>query len=176
MIILSDIIIILLLVIVSYQDIRSREVSWFLFPLLFIAIVYKGLIWMETLKYTLGFLLNLLCVIIQLAALLAFYAIRHGSIKNFLTTRLGTGDILFLIILSAGMAPIIFEIFLVVALALVLISVFTIKFSVTYWNKKTIPLAGLLSIFYQLFILSSYIVPSVNPYNVYFEGGFIIGY
>ena len=175
MIIIIEILLFVFLSIIAYQDIKSREVSWFLFPLVLIMIAAKGLFYEEAWQLAGFFVINFLFLIIQLGVLFIFYAFRHKKFENIINRKIGFGDLLFLIVLSAGFAPMFFEIFLTASFIVILLAYVIWRSFSKPGANKTIPLAGGLASLYMIVLISGYFIPAINIYNNYLIEDLFIG-
>ncbi len=138
----TEYIIILFLIIVLYQDLRYRAISWPVFPLLaftgfvdhtllstFMEVMYTSLI-------NLGFLL----LILSLSFL--YFKFRHVKFKEFSKKYIGTGDLLFFVFLSVIFTSPNFILFFISGLIIILILSIIIGFFNPEFINKGIPLAG----------------------------------
>lgn len=141
------ILVILSLLPISYQDFRFRAVSWYLFPISFLLIVIRNLhqVTAELLLENLG--LNMLFILIQVSTLLAYFAIKKISVKQFLNQYMGIGDLLFFVLMSVAIPFPALPVFMVFSLVL------SLFLGITSFKNKTIPLAGI-----QAFLLAGILV------------------
>lgn len=148
MILLYKIIIILCLGFIFYQDNKSREVYWFLFPLLgtLLCLLFFENSYLNFLVLSMLFnSLLISCVII----ILYLYTKLFAKIK-FLNHSFGTGDLLFFYAFSFGFPTITF----------IVLFTFSILFSTLIFflfkkNKRTVPLAGYMSLFLLFTFIAS---------------------
>ncbi|OOQ58327.1 hypothetical protein BC343_11885 [Mucilaginibacter pedocola] len=142
---------VLLLLGIFYQDIRSRAVYWVFFPLLALAFVLQRLLVGQTPQmvafesaFPAAFLL------IQLLVLSIYFSLKQKRFVNITESLLGPGDILFLFCLCLYFPAINFIAFYIVSLFAIIAGWLTI--SHIRQQKGTIPLAGLQAAFVLLLI------------------------
>lgn len=158
---ITNIILIILLVGISYQDIRSRQIHIFLLSLLLLITVIlnyltKDINYIDTIKI-IGF------VLINITGLFVYYSIKFRQLINPIDKFLGLGDIIFLIAVSPLFTLNKFILFFVTGL---LFSLFTHLIIKNFSEKKTIPLAGYLSIYLLVFMG----VTIVSGHNLFIDG------
>lgn len=144
----------LFLIMIAYQDIKNNQVSWFLFPLAFATVVSNGLLALDYKDYFLIFLINLSIVLFMFCGVALYYFIKNKKLTNIIDAKIGTGDILFLIVLSAAFSLFNFIIFMVLSLIAAICLHLIINIFRKY-KSKHIPLAGILSVFYILLLVSN---------------------
>ncbi|HET6243898.1 MAG: hypothetical protein H0V01_04430 [Bacteroidetes bacterium] len=152
-----DIMSISLLSIIAFQDFKYKAVSWMVFPALFLLFVLAALE-----QNTIGFiaehfLLNMVFVLFQLLMVTVYFSIKSRKIINIERNYLGSGDILFFIVLAVSFSFLNF----VFVYILSLIAVVAAYLFYRLFKKNTaeqIPLAGgmavLLAFFYVLKIIN----------------------
>lgn len=154
-----QILFVILLLIIFYQDIQDRKVS---LVVLLLSIFIGGFIHYTT-QQPIVFLsqsaINLLFVGI-IAGVLWMYA--KLKMKANLFTVFGGGDLLFFIALAVSLPT----------LSFIMVFVFSIFFSLLIFlifkkkfKEQTVPLAGLQSLFLSLVVIANYLFPSINLYG-----------
>ncbi|HEX2921899.1 MAG TPA: hypothetical protein VHO50_12120 [Bacteroidales bacterium] len=142
-----------LLLMISLQDLKNREIDWFLFPLLLICFIIQGFLEMEPVLFLKTCGLNLVFIISQFLFLLFFLRLKGYQIKYVISTLFGIGDILFLIIVAFPFSNMNFLVFyfsgLIFSLAIFLLYKYLISPRI-----RLIPLAGLLSLYLALIVIS----------------------
>lgn len=134
-------ILILVFIIVLYQDFNSRLVYWFLYPIIG---VLAFSIQLYNLPVTIVFInlgINLLFVTFILGVSYLYVKYRKLDFKN----AIGIGDILFFVFISCTFSIVSFFILFVFAL------LFSLILHLVLSNKKeqqTVPLAGYMSLFF----------------------------
>lgn len=155
-------ILIVLLLVVFYQDYKDQMVSWYLFPLLAIAFGINFYVMIgEHLSYFL-YSIAFNCCMVFLILLILFLYSRLKMKMQFINTTFGLGDILMLFAIAVGFPSYTYLILLSVSILFALICHFALKKRYTY---QTIPLAGYLSLFFSLVLLMDYIHFSPNLYT-----------
>jgi hypothetical protein len=141
------IILIVTLLSILYQDIKEREVYWFLFPL--VGISAGLLFYFNTLPelFLLTVSINLILVALMLVVLYAYIKLR---LKLSFKETLGFGDILLFVMLALAFSNISFYVLFISALVFSLVLHLILN-----RNKKErdVPLAGYMSGFFMLVFL-----------------------
>jgi len=141
-----NVILILFLFIIVYQDFRYQAVSWIFFPAGF---VLTFLISVKIAGYAdilSNLLMNNLFIFFQLGVIFLYFRIRFKNTLNIFKNVIGIGDILFLIMISPLFSIINFIFFFIVSLLFTLIVFIVLKALKIYKNSR-VPLAGLQSLF-----------------------------
>lgn len=140
------VILLFVLGLIFYQDIKERQVYWFLFPL--VAICVGVLFFFKTLSelFIMAIALNILFVAILLLAVLLYTKIKLKSNK-----AIGLGDVLFFLASAFAFSTISFIVIFIGSLifSLVLHNALTKS-----QNSITVPLAGYMSLFFGLTYLA----------------------
>ncbi|GGB73338.1 general secretion pathway protein [Flavobacterium suaedae] len=141
--------------IIFWQDVKYREVYWFLYPLVgvlafSIYYLHAGLMVTVT-NTTVNSIINLIIIFIT-AAYSKFIAK-----KSFLNTSIGIGDVLMFLFLSATFASITYIVLLVFSL------IFSLSMHLLLKQKtphNTVPLAGYMAMFFaSVYVVSFFIKP-----------------
>ncbi len=128
--------------IMAYQDIKDREVTWVLFPLLGICLALTYGLQVGISVYAHAIMVNL---ILTTSVVLLLWAITKLIFKKpFLNVSFGLGDLLFLYALSLGFPTVTFVFLLVGSLLFSLLAFLLMKILL---QTKTVPLAGLMGLF-----------------------------
>lgn len=133
-----------ILLIIARQDLSTRSVTWFLFPLL--AVSGMGFAWLElhsvqTLLINIG--INTLFLLLQFGLLKLWFLIRTGR-RAFLDHAIGKGDLFFMLAAGCFFSPVNFVLFHLSSLVLsLLIHLIFRNLPRLYGNAGNIPLAGL---------------------------------
>lgn len=147
--------------IMAYQDMRDREVSWLLFPLLGISLgLTFGLqVGLTVFLYTI--LLNLVLVTVMVALLWAITKFIFK--KTFLDVSFGLGDLLLLYVFALGFPTMTFVYLLVGSLLFSLLAFLLMKLIL---QSQTVPLAGLMGLFLIAMTFLSWVpgTPSLYAY------------
>jgi hypothetical protein len=152
---------------IIYQDFKYKSITWLLFPLgLAIALVLglQNTLPLSLIKNT---AINYLFLTVQIFLVACYFLfIRKNKISE-LKKYFGLGDMLFFLIIGIFISPINFIFFLIVSFFAITLGYsvyFLIKGKIE--QKKQIPLAGLMSVFFLLLILSDQVF-SINIYSDY---------
>ena len=161
--ILLTILIAILLVLV-YQDFKSRAISWFLIPLLLIVGVINALMTINIEEFTIFSGVNLLLVLVNLLGVTLIISLKERKIKNIINTYLGLGDVLFFIVLTTLFSPINFVVFFIGSIFLITL----IYGGVILFRKQQntlIPLAGAMSLVLIAVLLVQQFTTSFHLYQ-----------
>jgi hypothetical protein len=145
----------LLLSTIAYQDYRSRSVGWIFFPLLALAGITLSCLSLHSIRDTLiNAAVNAGFLALQLLLLKTWFYIR-GHRSNLINEKLGLGDILFLAAAAFFFSPMNFILFYTCSLLFTVLACLVRKALHRNNAAWTIPLAGLQSIFFLLFLAGS---------------------
>jgi hypothetical protein len=133
----------------TIQDFKERLISVWIFPaLLALFIWYRLLSGQEFSKVLVYSLINVGFILTQFCAVFLYYSIKEKKAVNIFSEKIGTGDLLFFMMVSPLFHPTNFIFFLTGSLFIILVV------AVIYSPKlHTIPLAGALAIFISIVIL-----------------------
>lgn len=151
----------LILLVITYQDLKERSIHWITIPLLFVSLLwwkdFTGYSIIETAK-------NLLFIIAIMVFLTAYISVKHRSFQNITKSYFGWGDILFLLAITPAFTNQAFMLFFIVGTIIVLIiSLIMMKLNPSF---KVIPYAGLFALFFNITILPAVIVSAnINDYE-----------
>ena len=149
--VIIKILLIALLALLTYQDFRHRAISWIGPVAVFCLLVFKGLLTLSFSKLGSDFLINELILFVQFSILIIYFRMKGYSFKGFWKNVMGTGDLLFLVCISAAFAPVNFILFLLAGLVFTMIG-YGIMILLKIGKEKPIPFAGLLAVF-MIFLL-----------------------
>lgn len=125
--------------IIVFQDFKSREITWWTLPLILISYLLSENYIFQQLFINAG--LNFLFILINFLCLTVYYSLKDSAIVNIVNSKLGIGDILFLIVCCFMFNLIGFIGFIIFSLLLSLL----IGIVIQNKHNKTIPLAGIMS-------------------------------
>ena len=154
MVLALNIVIILLLIALIYQDFKYRYVLWFIFPLLIggqFFVSYISIGWDEFWRNT---TVNLMLMALQFLVLTLYFSFRNRKWINIINKYIGVGDVFFFVFLSLAFSPFNFLTFFIVSLLVVLII-----YSLTVrkkLRKYKIPLLGGMAVAYLLALCVEY--------------------
>ena len=152
------------LILIAYQDFRYREIHIALFLMVSVFFFIDGQSNMPFLKYLLNVSYNMIFVLAQFLFVYVFYAIRGYGFKSLATDIIGTGDILFIVILSLAFPWQSFFLYYIGGLVFTLLIWLLLKYSGTVRNKL-IPFAGLLSVYCALLLVFEFLLPDCGRFD-----------
>lgn len=147
--------------IMAYQDMRKREVSWLLFPLLGISL---GLTFSLQVGLTVFLYTTLLNLVLVTVIVVLLWAITTFIFKKpFLNVSFGLGDLLMLYVSALGFPTMTFVYLLVGSLLFSLVAFMVMKLVL---QSQTVPMAGLMGLFLIAMTVLSWIpgTPSLYTY------------
>jgi hypothetical protein len=142
------IVLIMSLIMVFYQDLKERQVYWFLFPIIAIC---SGVLLYNTMFIELFFttiIINILFIIILLSVVFIYSKLK---LKTQISNTFGLGDGLLFFTLAFTFSSVSFLILFVFGLVFSLLIHIAIKKKSEF---TTVPLAGYLSLFFSIAYLS----------------------
>lgn len=157
---MAFLVIVILLLLISYQDFKDREVYWFLFPVLAIITVFDLFNKLGWYSLLLNFSINLIFVLIDLALISLYFSLKKKQIINIFDQFIGWGDVVFFVNLGLFFSPLNFLIFFFGSILLCLIGVFI--FSGKRLMSFKIPLAGIQSILVLIALVLAKLVERIN--------------
>jgi hypothetical protein len=159
-----NIITILILGLIVYQDIKDREIYWILLLLLFISLVIYGMLNVSLMIFLKICVSNLLFLIVQISLLAGFYLLKGVSYKSVFTNYLGSGDLILFTSITFAFSKLNFIVFYLTGLVFsLLLWLFIRKISVQI--KDQVPLAGLMSLYLILIILIGLLFKQPERFN-----------
>jgi len=165
-----QILIVLLLAVLVYQDFKFRAISWIPLPILFVGffiLAEQGNTLAEISRF---FLCNLLFVFLQLAALFVFFFIKEKRIFNIINTYHGLGDVLFTIVLCMAFSTVNFIHFYLCSLIIAIIGYKMFMF-LRPVAREGVPTAGIIALTLAVLILVKYLIPGIDFYRDRFIAG-----
>ncbi|MBO9620532.1 MAG: hypothetical protein J7539_16025 [Niabella sp.] len=143
------------LLLIAISDIRRRQIALYYFGLLGIAVAGFALLRADGLLLMKNMLINSLLLSLMLGGLYFFYRMKYGKDRSQLFTKLGTGDLLFWLLLTPLFAPVNFLNWMIGSFTVCLL--LTLALHMGSHKTQTIPLAG-----YQAIVLI--IILCINQY------------
>jgi Flp pilus assembly protein protease CpaA len=129
----------------SWQDFRTRRISWWLIPLLAAAFLLAGLQRTPVGEIGKAFALNLVFLFVQLLLVWAWIALRAKKLTNLINTQIGLGDVLFMCCVALAFSTVNFLLFYTLGMVATLFLVVIARFLRPKINNE-IPLAGALAL------------------------------
>ncbi|OKS87292.1 hypothetical protein RG47T_2751 [Mucilaginibacter polytrichastri] len=157
--------VLIFLLIIFIEDMLSRSVHWFLFPMLYAALLITGYFSGNGLASVLQHsLYNTLFIVLQLVVLTVYFSIKSGKLTNIANGLLGWGDILLLISITVCFSLVNFVLFYTSSLIFVLLT----WGMVNYFSKNKqqhIPLAGLQALVFSVLFIATWFHPAFDLNN-----------
>ena len=147
-----------------YQDYKFRAISWFLFPLLAILLIIRGVLIINFLNYIKIISINILFLLIQFSLVYIYFRIKSIKFMELFKKVIGPGDILFITIASFAFSFVNFIIYQVLTLFIIL-SIFLLLKLLSVQFKKFIPLAGAMAISLIMFIFTHDIIHKIDLFD-----------
>ena len=157
-------ILIAILLVVVYQDFKSRAISWFLIPLLLMVVLTNAVMTINIEELTIFLGINLLLVLVNMLGVTLIISVKEKRIKNIINSYLGLGDVLFFIVLTTLFSPINFVVFFIGSIFLITL----IYGGVMLFRKQQntlIPLAGAMSLVLIAVLLVQQFTTSFHLYQ-----------
>jgi Flp pilus assembly protein protease CpaA len=148
-----NILLLLILGVLAFQDFKQRAVSWIFLVVLFVLIVTKALLVLPLAVLGGYFAINAMILSLQFIGLIFYFKMKGYSFSDFWKQVMGAGDFLFLLCLCGAFAPFNFIVFILAGLAFTILG-YIAMFVFRVRNAKAIPFAGLLAIFAILLVAS----------------------
>lgn len=145
--------------IIFYQDIRCRAISWWTLPFLFVTLLPEGLASNSLMLLLENGTINLAVFIVELLFVFIYFSIKNKNLTNIFKSYLGLGDVLFFVVITPFFHPMYFVLFQIVSLLIILIFSLGYGFKKKDWTFK-IPLAGILSILFYISFVFNHFFPN----------------
>lgn len=137
-----NILVVLCLLFIAWQDFKYRAISWYTLPVLAILFTVK-VIYDNGLMEWWGFLkMNIAMLVILICGIILYTFLKYRRFKNPFDTLIGWGDVLFMLVLCFGMYYINFLLFITVSCVLLLLGVLVLMLFRKSKEPVLIPLAG----------------------------------
>ncbi|MBL4648292.1 MAG: hypothetical protein JKY03_01075 [Aureispira sp.] len=160
----GDFLLVLVFLLIIYQDFKERAISVWTIPLIFLLSLY--LAWSDFIWEAWFLLFNVSFIAVQLLGVSLYFSLKHRQWINVTKDYLGLGDVLFFLAITPLFAPLQFCCFFVASLVFILLGAGIYHLSIH--KLKTIPLAGAMSICWLLYtaLLSYYNLSSYNDWTL----------
>lgn len=147
--------IITVLLLISFQDLRSRSVYWFWFPILLGLFLSADILEEHRSFSAIGqtSVVNCIFLVLQFLLLSLYFSVKNRRWVNIMTDLLGWGDVLLLLCIAFYLPVLNFLFFYIASLVVVLVIWFFWQV-VSKGENKHIPLAGLQAMMFGLFLLA----------------------
>ncbi|WP_281987679.1 hypothetical protein [Aquimarina aggregata] len=146
---------------ITYQDIKSRTVYWFLFPTLMLLLGYLHYSNTQQIQFLTAIAINITLVLAILAILYLYTVLKIK--RPFFKEVFGLGDGLFFLAIALAFPTISFIILFVSALIFSLVTWLVLKNKALH---KTIPLAGYMSAFLLFIFIGNWTTNTINLYLI----------
>ncbi len=152
--------IILILSVISFQDIKYKQIYWLAFPFFGILLAINNIVTNGFIPFLISTGLNILFISLQFSLLALYLSVRNMKKKNHIFKMIGAGDMLFLFCLCFGY---LFNKFIFILIA-------GLSFSLLTWwfysllgkkDRQEIPLCGIMALFLCFIVLLDKVAPSL---------------
>lgn len=167
--ILIQLIVVLLLILVVYQDYKFRAVSWIIFPLLLVTFFCFNILTISFWEVLDNSKVNFLFIVFLFGMITLYFSIKHNRLINISNGFIGWGDILFIFCLGILFSPLNFMMFYLFSITLIIIGVLFSRL-IFKSNSDKIPLAGLQS----MILLLIWVVNLVFPFGKFCADDWIL--
>ena len=154
----------LVMLAIAYQDFKYRTIHWFLFLLICVLFIIDALTSMSLILYAKNVYCNLILIAFQFSLLCSFYVIKGRNLKLIVNKIIGTGDILFILLLSLFFSWHSFLFYYIGGLVFSIIIWLLLK-HILIIEEEFVPFAGLMAVFCILIIIVELIIPLYNRFN-----------
>lgn len=160
-----QVLILLLLGAIAFQDFKTRYIHWVFFPLLAVALFVLGMITGHDKSILFKhWFLNSMFIGLQLLIVTILYALKNRRLTNIVNKYIGLGDVLLFIALAVGFSQVSFIIYFLVSSFTGLL--FVLPFAGKSKHKShPIPLAGVFSLTFSTIMLVNLLSPVNLAYN-----------
>ncbi len=159
-----NIVVILLLATLIYQDFKYRCVLWIIFPALILSQFFLSYMLIGWEELWLNMTVNLMLIVLQFLVLTFYFSFRNRKWTNIINKYIGIGDVFFFVFLILAFSPFNFIAFFIVSLIAILI-IYTVAVKDNL-KKYKIPLLGAMSIVYLLTLCVEYFSEFNKFYDV----------
>lgn len=161
---LLQLLILVCLSVIFYQDMHYRAVYWVCFPILTILLLGAKYKFSGVHDALTDAMYGLAFFGVQLFLLWVYFAVKNKKPVNITKHYLGLGDILFLIAVAFYLSPLNYIVFYILSLLVVLIYTL-IKRAFIKEDSPYIPLAGLQAVILGVVVVFSIFKPGMTFYN-----------
>lgn|ERR1035437_3757971 len=154
----------LVMLAIAYQDFKYRAIHWLLFLLICVLFIIDALTSMSLIQYAKNVYYNLILIVFQLTLLYLFYVIKGRNLKSILNKIIGTGDVLFILLLSLFFSWHSFLFYYIGGLVFSIIIWLLLKHLLII-EEEFVPFAGLMAVFCILIIIIELILPVYDRFN-----------
>ncbi|WP_147425724.1 hypothetical protein [Mucilaginibacter gracilis] len=142
------------------QDMRSRAVYWYWFPILTILFLVQGIKQKPFPEILATSAMNIGFVLLQLLLISVYFSIKNKRAVNITHSLLGWGDILFLLCIATYLSTINYILFYI--LSLVIVIIMTGIYLLFHKKAEQIPLAGLQAMIFIVCLILDWLSPRID--------------
>lgn len=147
------IVIVLLLLRITYEDVRYRAILLIEFPVLAALLLFVSKI-PDWFQFSVGVLYNMIYILFLMSVLTLYLSLRRGRVTNVFNGYFGSGDLLFFVVLAGFLEPVHFILFLNASLILSMVFHILLKrIFRTWYHTRTVPLAGFQALCFAMLLL-----------------------
>jgi hypothetical protein len=139
------------LLMIAVQDFRERMVSLFLFPCLSLLFFLYSALYLSFREQLINFAITAGFMVLQYTMVTIYFSIKAGRAINLLKQHIGSGDVLFLLVLCLLLSPVNYFVFYLFSLLAVLIYELP-RHLIQADREYKIPLAGIQSLLLSVWI------------------------
>lgn len=139
-----DLLSLLVLGVIAWEDLRYRAIRWWLLPALFLSMALPALLHARPWYMDAGY--NLIFLLVQFTAAVGLLLLRQRRFTNPVDNWVGTGDLLFLLVVALALPRWNFLLFYLSGLALCIPAQLLLR-KLSPGAARSVPLAGFLAIY-----------------------------
>ena len=145
---------------IFYQDLKTRTVSWLLFPIIAIGGIWYQLFYRQSaINLLKTFSINAGFLIIQYLLLFTIFSLKKGVKSNLIGNQIGWGDVFLLVSCAFFFSPLNFLLFFILSLGFVLCLHLIFKKLIFLDDyHQTVPLAGFQVGFLFIYLMTTEII------------------
>lgn len=155
---------VLILLVIVYQDFSSRAISVWTIPFLLVLAIIISCQTINIKDLMINTLLNAGIFSFEFLLLAVYFSIKNHKPVQIINKEIGLGDIAFVAVMCVLFSPLVFNTILLVGLILTLIGYIILRLFAV--NIKTIPLAGCLSCMLVILWTVKWTLPLDQLYNI----------
>lgn len=161
---LLQLLILICLSVIFYQDMQYRAVYWICFPILAVLLFFVKYKFSGMAESLTDAIYGLSFFAVQLFLLWVYFAVKNRKPVNITKHYLGIGDILFLMAAAFYLSPVNYVVFYILSLIVILMYTLIKRFFIKE-DSPYIPLAGLQAVILGLVLVFSIFKPGIVFYN-----------
>ena len=150
--------------ILCWQDFRSRQIAWWLLPIIALVLLKIALRNNSATEVGKEFSINIFFLLIQFSLLWIWFSLKNKKVTKIIDQQIGFGDVLFMICIALAFSPANFLLFYTIGMIATLLLTIIVRIFLST-IKSEIPLAGALALPLIVLFLWRIIDPSKNFYS-----------